>query len=66
LEYYSKLSKLSPEEREEVIARDAAIRGEAHSRGFNQKFMKEHGLKSEKNSWSISTLIPKVKLTGIL
>jgi hypothetical protein len=48
LEYYSKLSKLSPEEREEVIARDAAIRSEAHSRGFNQKFMKEPGLKSKK------------------
>ena len=48
LEYNQKLSKLSPEERAKVIARDAAIKTEAHFRDFNRRFMKEHGLKSEK------------------
>ena len=37
-----------PDEREKAITRDAAIKTEAHLRDFNRRFMKEHGLKSEK------------------
>lgn len=47
LDYYRKLSKLSPEEREKRIARDAAIKTEAMIRDVNKKIMREHGLKSE-------------------